>query len=122
LNSNSKTNESYQCVSNERWKKEIQSTSQLEVTYTVRYDDAYNLKDSSRDFSCTCKGYNMQQAKDGYCKHIHEAKKSYCGWRQDRDHGDPIHRKYENSNTTGVETFCPACGAFAYLYPGDEEE
>ena len=71
------------------------------------------MRGDERDFSCTCKGYEMQQARDGYCKHIHLARKSYCGWKQYHNGGEPIHRPYDG----GVESFCPKCELFAYLSP-----
>ena len=108
-----KSTDYYECLSNEHRKVEIESSSQLGVSYTVRFDNAHNMRGDERDFSCTCKGYEMQQARDGYCKHIHLARKSYCGWKQYHNGGEPIHRPYDG----GVESFCPKCELFAYLSP-----
>jgi hypothetical protein len=109
----------YVCVSNERFLKCINSGTNEDVVYEVRYDTMYVIESDEivRQWRCECVGYiTWHRRKKNYqCKHIKEVvKKHWCGWKQKEHGGQPIeHNGFPKEYSTDYT--CWNCGRLAYL-------
>ena len=104
------TREKYACVTNERFSMKVES-SDGETMYTVSYDRYHVRRDNSIEWrwQCECRGFRQHRRS---CKHIREAKKVYCGWREDKVYDPPLEVEYIDEEST--EALCPLCGKMAY--------
>ena len=104
------TREKYACVTNERFSMKIES-SDGETVYTVSYAKYHLRRDNSIvwRWQCECRGYRQHRRS---CKHIREAKKHYCGWREDKEYEPPLEIEYLDESNK--EAICPRCQKMAY--------
>ena len=104
------TREKYACVTNERFSMKIES-SDGETIYTVSYAKYHLRRDNSIvwRWQCECRGYRQHRRS---CKHIREAKKHYCGWREDKEYEPPLEIEYLDE--LNKEAICPRCQKMAY--------
>ena len=88
----------FHCPSVENYPTEVQGSRK---TYTVRVG---YLPGGPTQFawSCECPGFKFRKT----CKHIDEAKKTYCGWSE-FVHGGEVKRDENNCAR------CPECGDLA---------
>ena len=103
--------EPYGCRSNENFKVKIASDSDESVFYLVEYTRYHLRRDDSIvwRWQCECKGYRIHRR---ICKHIRQAKKDYCGWREDKRYEPKAELEYLDEESG--EAICPLCGDFAY--------
>lgn len=81
------------------------------TVYTVMYARYHLRRDNSIEWrwQCECRGYRQHRRS---CKHIREAKKHFCGWREDKVYDPPLEVEYLDIKTE--EALCPLCGKLAY--------
>ena len=104
------TRENYACVTNERFTMKV-TGSDGKTVYTVMYARYHLRRDNSIEWrwQCECRGYRQHRRS---CKHIREAKKHFCGWREDKVYDPPLEVEYLDIKTE--EALCPLCGKLAY--------
>jgi hypothetical protein len=104
------TRSMYACVTNERFSTKIVG-SDGETIYTITYDRYHVRRNNSIEWrwQCECRGYRQHRRS---CKHIREAKKEFCGWREDKVYDPPLEIDYLDEKTQ--EALCPLCGKMAY--------
>ena len=104
------TRENYACVTNERFTMKV-TGSDGKTVYTVMYARYHLRRDNSIEWrwQCECRGYRQHRRS---CKHIREAKKHFCGWREDKVYDAPLEIEYLEIKTE--EALCPLCGKMAY--------
>lgn len=105
-----KPREKYACVTNERFSKQVLGSDGVTI-YTVRYDRYHLRKNNSIvwRWQCECRGYRQHRRS---CKHIREAKKHFCGWREDKVYEPKLELSYLDEESK--EAHCPLCGKMAY--------
>jgi len=76
--------------------------------YTVEYRETFfnsSRENTQWKFTCECKGFRVHRRR---CRHIDEAKKSFCGWRELK-HEPKMYYHAESG-----EAKCPLCNRMAY--------